>query len=94
MGQEYLEDESIAGNADKLAFHIKDMVATLNKAEKEHLNPFIIGKLDVDTVAHFDFPSLAKEQNAYLKKPESLQMDFDIAVKMAVENQAKQSNAA
>lgn len=40
-----------------MAFHVKDMVATLNKAEKEYLNPFIVGKLDIDTVAHFDFPS-------------------------------------
>ena len=94
QGQEYLEDESIVGNADKMAFHVKDMVATLNKAEKEQLNPYIVGKLDIDTVAHFDFPSQPKEQSIYLRKQEQLQMEFEVAVRLAAENQAKQSNTA
>lgn len=55
-GQEFLEEEALVGNADKLLFHIKDMMSNLNKAEKQNLNPFIIGKLDIDTIAHFDFP--------------------------------------
>jgi len=28
----------------------------LDKADKKNLNPFIISKLDLDTIAHFDFP--------------------------------------
>ena len=93
-GQEYLEDEAIVGNSDKLTFHIKDMMTDLTKCEKENLNPFIVGKLDIDTVAHFDFPSVAKDQNQYLKKPDNLQKDFDVVVKIAAENNSKQSNAA
>lgn len=53
------------GNPDKITFHIKDMMANLNKGEKDKLNPFIIGKLDIDTIAHFDFASLPKELNPY-----------------------------
>ena len=44
------------------------MVSNLNKATKETINPFILGKLDIDTVAHFDFASLPKDQNKYLFK--------------------------
>jgi hypothetical protein len=58
-----MEDDAIVGNPDKLIFHIKDMMSNLNKATKEKINPFIIGKLDVDTIAHFDFASLPKDQN-------------------------------
>ena len=33
-GQEYLEEEAIVGNPDKIVFHVKDMMSNLNKAEK------------------------------------------------------------
>lgn len=56
-GQEYLEEEAIVGNPDKLNFHVRDMMSNLNKSAKNNLNPFIVGKLDIDTIAHFDFPS-------------------------------------
>ena len=39
------------------------MMSTLDKAEKKNLNPFIISKLDLDTIAHFDFPTIAKDKN-------------------------------
>jgi hypothetical protein len=44
------------GNSEKIVFHIHDMMSNLDKAEKNNLNPFIISKLDLDTIAHFDFP--------------------------------------
>jgi hypothetical protein len=31
-GQEYIEDDAIVGNSDKLTFHIKDMMSNLAKA--------------------------------------------------------------
>jgi hypothetical protein len=67
-GQEFLEDEAIVGNPEKITFHIKDMMSNLGKAEKQNINPFVIGKLDIETVAHFDFPALPKESNIYTKK--------------------------
>jgi hypothetical protein len=51
------------GNSEKIVFHIHDMMSNLDKAEKNNLNPFIISKLDLDTIAHFDFPQIAKDQN-------------------------------
>jgi hypothetical protein len=88
-GQQYIEDESIVGNSEKIVFHIQDMVSNLNKATKPTINPFIIGKLDIDTIAHFDFVSLAKDQNQYLFKndgPLQVAEDFDLQVKIAEQN--------
>ena len=48
------------------------MVSNLNKAQKTNLNPFIIAKLDIDTIAHFDFPSMPKEANVYVKGKPSI----------------------
>lgn len=65
------------------------MMSTLSKAEKANLNPFIIGKLDVDTIAHFDFASMPKELNPYLVKTpeqEQLQQDYEASVKIAENN--------
>lgn len=61
-----MEEEAIVGNSEKIVFHIHDMMSNLDKAEKSNLNPFIISKLDLDTIAHFDFPELSKNQNQYL----------------------------
>jgi hypothetical protein len=61
LGQEFLEDEAIIGNSEKMVFHMHDMMSNLVKAEKNSINPFIISKLDLDTIAHFDFPQLPKE---------------------------------
>lgn len=62
-GQEFIEEEAIVGNPEKIVFHIKDMVSNLGKSEKPIINPFIVGKLDIETIAHFDFPIIAKESN-------------------------------
>ena len=84
------------GNSEKIVFHIHDMMSNLDKAEKNNLNPFIISKLDLDTIAHFDFPQIAKDQNQYLLKAQDRPTphnDFDVAVKIA-ENNSKTSTAA
>ena len=96
LGQEFLEEEAIVGNSEKIVFHINDMMSNLDKADKKNLNPFIISKLDLDTIAHFDFPQIAKDKNQYLRsqldKP-TVHQDFDVAVKIA-ENNSKTSTAA
>lgn len=55
-GHEYLEDETIVGNSDKMAFYTKDFVSYLNKTLKPNINPFFAGKLDIETINFFDFP--------------------------------------
>ena len=56
VGHEYLEDETILGNSDKMNFYVKDLVAHLDKPVKEKINPYYIGKLDIETINFFDFP--------------------------------------
>lgn len=55
-GAEYVEDETIVGNSDKMVFYIKEFVAHLQKNPKSEINPFYISKLDLETVNFFDFP--------------------------------------
>jgi len=47
---------------------MQDMVSNLNKATKAEINPFIIGKLDLETIANFEFVNMSREQNRYLKR--------------------------
>ena len=56
---------SIVGNPEKLIFHIKDLMSNLNKGQKQNLNPFLISKLDLETITFFDFQSIPKELNQY-----------------------------
>ncbi|CDW83349.1 UNKNOWN [Stylonychia lemnae] len=89
-GAEYIEDETIVGNADKLTFYAKDMVSHLAKCLKPNINPFLISKLDVETINFFDYPQQSKEQNPYLKAPLLLREDMDVSLKIA-ENHARPS---
>ena len=66
-GQEYLEDETIVGNSDKIIFYVKDFVSHLQKTVKPNINHFFISKLDIETINFFDFTPLPKEANPYLK---------------------------
>ena len=54
-GAEYLEDESIVGNPDKLTFYVKDFISHLQKVMKPNIDPFYISKLDIETINFFDF---------------------------------------
>lgn len=51
---EYLEDDSILGNSDKMLFFAKELAAS---ADDPHMaqNPFVIGKLDMDAIEAFNF---------------------------------------
>jgi hypothetical protein len=39
-GADYLEDESIVGNSDKITFYAKDFVSHLQKTLKPNIDPF------------------------------------------------------
>lgn len=59
------------------------MVTHLAKTTKPNLNPFLISKLDIETINFFEFPSLAKELNPYIKVPPQLKEDMDVSLKIA-----------
>ena len=64
-GRQYVEDESIIGNADKMVFFAKEMLSSLSMASKKTIDPFLIAKMNVNTINFFDFPKMPKDQNKY-----------------------------
>ena len=49
-----IQDDSILGNSDKMLFHTKELIASIEDPSMIQ-NPFVMTKLDLDTVADFDF---------------------------------------
>jgi len=49
-----LEDDSIAGNPDYMLFAAKEL-ASLKLNPNRAQNPFIIGKLDLNSIKEYDF---------------------------------------
>jgi hypothetical protein len=49
-----VQDDSILGNADKMLFHTKELVATIEDPKLTQ-NPFVMTKLDLDSINEFDF---------------------------------------
>jgi hypothetical protein len=65
-GREYVEDESVLGNSEKIVFFTKEMVAQLTLSAKSALDSYQICKLDIQTIKFFDFPKVKKEDGKYL----------------------------
>lgn len=53
-GSEYLEDDAILGNSDKMLFYSKELKSSVENESKAH-NPFVVGKLDLASLRNFDF---------------------------------------
>ena len=49
-----IQDDSILGNSDKMLFHTKELIASIEDPNMIQ-NPFVMTKLDLDTVADFNF---------------------------------------
>jgi hypothetical protein len=64
-GRQYFEDESIMGSPDKMVFLAKEMISQLTITPKHALDPFIVSKLDVQSVNFFDYPRLKKTDNKF-----------------------------
>ena len=56
-GKPYIEDEWLIGNPDIIRFLVKELTASLNSGDPRYINPFIVGKLDLETIKFFKFPS-------------------------------------
>lgn len=52
-GHQLVEDETIVGNSDKSIFYAKELVADLSVKPKHTLDPFLIAKLDVQSIKYF-----------------------------------------
>ena len=60
-----MEDESIMGSSEKQVFYVKEMMSDLTTKLKHALDPFMMAKLDIQTIANFDFPTVEKDNNKY-----------------------------
>lgn len=56
-GKAYIEDDCLVGNPDIMRFLMKDISASLNSGDPKYINPFIVGKMDLETIKFFKFPS-------------------------------------
>ena len=65
-GRQYFEDESIMGNSEKMVFLAKEAISTLTLTPKHALDPYLVSKLDVQTINFFDFPKLKKPDSKYM----------------------------
>ena len=64
-GRQYVEDESIMGDTDKMTFYAKEMISSLQLGLKSTLNPYIVAKLNIPTIQGFEFPRLTKNDSKY-----------------------------
>lgn len=53
-GINYIEDDSIVGNPDKMLFYTKEFLASENDEQSSH-NPYILTKLNLKTIENFEF---------------------------------------
>jgi len=95
-GRQYIEDESIVGNSEKMIFYAKEMVSSLQYNAKHLLDPFVISKMDVQTIKYFEFPQIPRDQNKYslLKKGVDASSWLVISEKEAVAGIAKKKAKA
>ncbi len=64
-GRQYVEDESIMGDADKMMFYAKEMLSNLTLSPKSTLDPYLVSKLNINSINFFDYPQLPKTMSKY-----------------------------
>lgn len=64
-GRAIIEDEQVMGSSDKMIFYAKEMIADLTSKPKHLVDPFLIAKLDIDTIDKYDFPKIPTDVNKY-----------------------------
>lgn len=53
------------GSPDKMVFYAKEMIADLTMGPKTTIDPYLIAKLNVNTINFFEFPRMPKESCKY-----------------------------
>lgn len=79
------------GSSDKMIFYAKEMIAELTYKKKLNLNPFLVAKLDLETIKFFDFPELPQASNQYLQSKKGILFYDDLLTqeKLLIEGLAK-----
>jgi hypothetical protein len=58
-GLNYLEDDSIVGNSDKMLFYAKEFAASGEDEQATH-NPYVLTKLNLKTISNYSFEAFQK----------------------------------
>jgi hypothetical protein len=67
-----IEDEQVMGNSDRMIFYAKEMLADLTMKPKNLLDPFMICKLDLQTIDNFEFPKVPANLNKYIAERQGI----------------------
>lgn len=65
VGRDLVEDETIMGNSDNLIFYAKEIISDLTHKPKYLIDPFVMAKLDIQSIFYFNFPKVVNEMNKY-----------------------------
>ena len=60
------------GSSDKMIFYAKEMLADLTCKDKKLLCPFIMAKLDLQTIKFFEFPKIPTLINKYTQRKKGI----------------------
>lgn len=55
----YIEDDSILGNSDRMLFYAKEFAASADDEQASH-NPYVLTKLNMKTISNFSFDTFQK----------------------------------
>lgn len=83
-GHLLVEDETIVGNSDKCIFFAKELIADLSTKYNHLLEPFVVAKLDFQTIKFFKFPKIEKSLNKYTMRKQGI-AGYDYLMKADME---------
>lgn len=56
------------GNSEKMIFFAKELLAEITNQPKHLLDPFVIARLDLETIEYFNFPDTDADLNKYVMR--------------------------
>ena len=51
-----------------MIFLAKEMIGDITCKPKAHIDPYLVAKLDLDSILYFSFPVVEKENNKYIQR--------------------------
>ena len=78
-----VQDDSILGNSEKMMFYQKELVASVEDPSLTQ-NPFVLTKLDIDTIKEFDFD--LQQRKGFKKKIKSQMSKLDQRVQEVIQD--------
>ena len=64
-----------------MIFYAKEMIADLTRQPKHLVNPFLIAKLDLETIKFYEFPKIPRESNKYTVRKATQKAGADFLIR-------------